>query len=259
MSEPRASLLIDIGNTRIKAVLRQGEQLAPLFDVPTNVDELALELEKQAHLNVAGVVCCCVADEAIVQNIRSWAESQANVCFFQVQASRTGYGLRSAYEMPSQLGDDRWVAMIGAYQDCRHACLVIDSGTAVTVDLVDAKGLHLGGAIFPGAASMRSALVSTTHRLPWVQGTDAMFGASTQACIAGGTLHAVIGGLSRFISEARKRVNKTSALTIYLTGGGAEELQAGLEGENVVYRPMLVHEGLAYVQSVGAEHKEDDP
>src|SRR6202034_3800599 len=71
-------------------------------------------------------------------------------------------GLTNGYLDPSLLGADRWLALIGAWTKASGALCVVDAGTAVKVDAVDAKGQHLGGLIAPGIHMMREALMNKT-------------------------------------------------------------------------------------------------
>src|SRR5260370_23880998 len=72
------------------------------------------------------------------------------------------HGLINGYLDPSLLGADRWLALIGAWTKARSALCVVDAGTAVKVDSVDAGGQHLGGLIAPGIHMMREALMNNT-------------------------------------------------------------------------------------------------
>lgn len=74
-------------------------------------------------------------------------------------------GVTNGYDEFARLGLDRWLALVGAYQLVRRACLVIDLGTAVTSDFVDAGGAHLGGFICPGMPLMRNQLRTHTRRI----------------------------------------------------------------------------------------------
>ncbi|MCQ4348413.1 type III pantothenate kinase [Pseudomonas stutzeri] len=74
-------------------------------------------------------------------------------------------GVRNGYLEPTRLGVDRWLAMLGAYHLAGKACLVIDLGTAVTADFIQADGRHLGGYICPGLPLMRAQLRTHTRRI----------------------------------------------------------------------------------------------
>ncbi|MBN6715117.1 pantothenate kinase [Pseudomonas capsici] len=74
-------------------------------------------------------------------------------------------GVENGYDDYERLGLDRWLAFVGAYHIARRACLVIDLGTAVTSDFVDANGRHLGGFICPGMPLMRNQLRTHTRRI----------------------------------------------------------------------------------------------
>ena len=77
----------------------------------------------------------------------------------------TAAGVRNGYSNPAQLGVDRWLAVIGAFHRHRDACCVVDAGTALTIDGVDATGQHLGGFIVPGPRLMVESLLTGTSDL----------------------------------------------------------------------------------------------
>jgi type III pantothenate kinase len=74
-------------------------------------------------------------------------------------------GVTNGYEIPERLGQDRWLALLGARRLTGKACLVIDLGTAVTADLLTESGLHLGGYICPGMSLLRGQLQKHTRRI----------------------------------------------------------------------------------------------
>lgn len=85
-------------------------------------------------------------------------------------------GVRNGYADYQRLGMDRWLAIIGAYQLARGACLVLDLGTAITADYVNAAGEHLGGYICPGLPLMRGLLRTHTQRIRYEDPVDGWSG-----------------------------------------------------------------------------------
>jgi type III pantothenate kinase len=125
---------------------------------------------------------------------------------------------------------------------------VIDAGTAVTFDAVDARGMHLGGLILPGTRLLASTLDRNTNGIgatqaPGVrpQGLD-LLGKSTDAAVGNGAMLALTGALERAIAAVESSLKERP--TVYLTGGDAEALQGWLESD-VDLRRDLVLEGLA--------------
>jgi type III pantothenate kinase len=146
------------------------------------------------------------------------------------------------------MGVDRWVAMVGAWNAWHRALVVVDAGTAVTIDAVDDDGQHLGGQIIPGVGLMASALGTATSDIPVFDLADRssvrdieIFGDSTEAGVANGVFNAVTGAVERAISVLRSSAH--DPVTV-LTGGDASAMLQAL-AEAPEYRPNLVLEGLA--------------
>ena len=148
-------------------------------------------------------------------------------------------GVRNAYTEPHRLGVDRWMALIAARQLTTHPVCVVDCGSAVTIDVLDDKGQHLGGVIMPGLTMMRRALHRNTEQLPFAQETYPLgLGTSTAAAIHNGTRYALLGAIERVIAS------QTKTLQVFLTGGDAETLLPDLK-HPVQVNPDLVLQGLA--------------
>ena len=143
-------LLIDAGNTRVKSALLDAEgHLEPLFNVSyAELEGVALSVA------VSAVWLAVVSGGERHQAVNRWLEQQPQVPVHQVHSEATAFGIINAYAHPSHLGVDRWLAMIGAYNEQPKATLIIDAGTAITADWVDAQGNHLGGCIAPGVDLM---------------------------------------------------------------------------------------------------------
>ncbi len=104
------------------------------------------------------VVIVSVAGERIDAQIESWIKSNWGAGVVFLHSQQCWQMLQNGYDDPDTLGDDRWYALVGAVS--RYACplIVADIGSAVTIDIVDSRGQHLGGYITPGIEMMRQAL-----------------------------------------------------------------------------------------------------
>jgi type III pantothenate kinase len=239
--------LVDIGNTRIKwAALRDGD-LGPVAAVPHNGGigfDLAShwsELPRPRAVRVANVVgpemeaLVCAAAERLWKITPQFAQSSAQA-----------HGVTNAYRDPARLGVDRWLAMVAAFRLVRTSVVVVDAGTAVTLDLLDAGGSHLGGLIVPGAALMRECLYSRTRIPPApAQTRPGAFGDDTASCIAAGALQAIAGMIERTYRQATERLGKPPELV--LTGSDSLSLRPRLAIPCRV-DPNLVLLGLSLVQ-----------
>jgi len=146
---------------------------------------------------------------------------------------------------PERVGIDRLLGALAAYRRARGACIVVDFGTAVTVNSVDRDGVFLGGAIFPGLAMMARALAGGTALLPeiTVSETASAIGKSTAEAIAAGILHGATGAVANLIVAAGGIVGENAA--VLLTGGDAERIAPLLPPHCQEVVPDLVLEGLA--------------
>ena len=246
-------LEIDAGNTRVKwrivrvgsdgahAVLKQGAFL-PNDNSP--------ELLKEFDAMLAGLHVDAIA-RVLVSNVRGEKFSEALAGFFGkccgikpefAGAVRNFAGVESGYDDPAKLGVDRWLAILAAYNSCKHACCILDCGTTITLDLVAANGKHLGGYIVPGITLMRDTLARRSSALindvPAILSCDP--GSNTAAAINNGLLAMVIG----FVSQIRNAHLEANAdVHWFICGGDGEALQKFLPWETRLV-PALVLDGL---------------
>ena len=171
-----------------------------------------------------------------------------------VTPARERYGVRCAYSDPSRLGADRWAALVAAHRSTRGAACVIDAGTTVTLDALDAKGQHLGGLIMAGPRIVCAALHRETSGIGETRGTPRapsgvdVLGTSTEDAVANGAMLSVASALDRACGVVSVEVGEQP--TVYITGGAARVLSLWLETETQ-YRADLVLEGLAFIAAEG--------
>ena len=219
-------LLIDVGNTRIKWGMHGGEGW---------LKQGWIETARAADLTGAlaglppprAVVISNVAGESMQRQLVSilppspaprWIKSESAQC-----------GVRNSYADPAQLGCDRWAALIGARQFGGGPAVVVNAGTALTVDALTDDGVFVGGIIVPGAELMRAALVGNTAALGLQPGEFSFFPNSTGDAIASGTIDALCGAIER-IAEFLETTGQPQPACV-LSGGGAQLLAPHLNLE----------------------------
>lgn len=172
----------------------------------------------------------------------------------QLRSGAAAAGVHSGYREPGQLGADRWAALIGARALAPEGACILDAGTAIAVDGIDAEGRHLGGAIFPGPRLLGNALAHGTAALPPLEpgATETVPADSTARGIAGGVAVGV-GGAARALAERVLAACPAGARRL-VTGGAAPLLLDAL-GPGWEHRPHLVLEGLL---AWGAGHDDGD-
>jgi type III pantothenate kinase len=236
-------LAIDAGNTRIKWGLWEDRGfIAQGALLTARAGELADALHMLARPD--RVVGCSVADSQvrsqIDQALAAWGARPQ-----WIVGRRTQCGVVSRYAEPEQLGADRWAALIGAR--VRHsgdAVVVVNVGTAVTIDALSAEGEFLGGLILPGPELMAEVLATGTAGLPRQQGRFELFPTSTANAIFSGSLQAVCGAIERI--ERALAVAGPAEPQIVMSGGSGD-LVASQLGRPVTLAPNLVLEGLIAV------------
>ena len=145
-----------------------------------------------------------------------------------VLTSDTSLPIKLDYKTPQTLGTDRIADACGARSLHQgEACLIIDAGTCITVDYLDAEGVYHGGAIMPGLGMNLQALHTFTAKLPLISldGVEKapVLGRSTEESIVAGTLGATMLALAGYVALYKQ---KSPTLRVLLTGGDALRLTA---------------------------------
>lgn len=242
---------IDIGNTRTKWRLRNGEELSSIEALPSKQffsEGLPLDYVPAA-VHVASVASAERHDAVLAMCRSRWGFEPR---FAEVRPSCAG--LTHAYTDGSSLGVDRWLAMLAAFNAARkpRPLCVVSSGTALTVDLIAPNGKHCGGYIIPGVDVQRSALLSATQRI--ICEADQSIGEllpanNTQDAVNRGILMSHVGLL---LTAGRRFAETHGPLTASVTGGNRRELVAALLANSescwagVEEAPGLVLDGLQW-------------
>lgn len=208
-------LLLDVGNSRCKwALVRNGEWIH--HGVAGNTEWVALQHDFAALPVPTRVLISNVAGEAMAQRLRSiCAEWRCPLEFVSADAERCG--VHNGYQNPERLGSDRWAALIAAWNHVRGACLVVNCGTATTVDALSARGEFLGGLILPGVSLMQHSLATNTAQLLAEQGTLQDFPRNTADAIHSGMMRATQGAIRHQFELLQSRHDGVRCLL----GGGA--------------------------------------
>lgn len=203
------NLAIDIGNTAVKWATFEGRTLKDMGDG----DLQALE----ALLGKADKVLACASGELPQLGKQP-----------PVLTADMPMPIRLDYKTPQTLGADRIADACGAWgMHPGEASVIIDAGTCITVDYIDAEGVYHGGAIMPGLGMSLQALHTFTAKLPLVDitavTTTPVLGRSTEESIVAGTLGATMLALAGYVALYKQ---KSPSLHVLLTGGDAARLTA---------------------------------
>ena len=227
------SLVIDIGNSRIKSAFFEKDRLIEdlVFD---SLDE-AVDFWKRETFS-----------SCLVSSVRfSEEELKTKLPFqFVFLTHHTSIPLKNGYGSPETLGLDRLAAAIGAWKlSDRNSVLAIDLGTCITYELVNDQGTYLGGAISPGMVMRAKAMAHFTARLPEISVTnqpDILWGDSTVSCMNVGIWEGIKFEMEGFISSYRQ---KFPEISIYICGGDSHSFES-LVKDHIFVVPNLVLHGL---------------
>lgn len=216
------NLQIDVGNTQTKWRVIEGDKVLHRgSQATTTLAESELDLSSVSSL--ASARLCSVAKPDIAQSIALQLAQQFNVELQVAKVSAVAGGVSCGYEQTQTLGVDRWLALVAAYQQYQGAVLVVDAGSAMTLDLVSPDGQHVGGYILPGLQLMREALWLGTDRVRAAQDVEAVDalnmlvpGACTDDAVNRGCLLAAVALVEKLAS--------TYPAAVVITGGDASTL-----------------------------------
>jgi type III pantothenate kinase len=234
-------LLFDVGNTRLKwaaveSTQQPSDRQKKLWAYSGSVSSKSLaSLEHRAELadyitktlpKPDAIGFTCVAGKAAIQNLQSLFPQWSDIAWKQLEGNSPFSGVRSLYQDQSQLGSDRWAAVIGARALSNANTLIINAGTATTIDLLGANGVHYGGWILPGLELMQKSLEGNTAQLPLAVRDESNngFGLSTNNAIIGGCDAAQLGAIQYAIQLAKEMNHPVEK--VWIDGGNAKILAA---------------------------------
>jgi len=238
-------LAIDAGNSRVKWGWHDGTDWQSIATV--SLIEFAASSDhvnpfSVTHADPERIVISNVAGEGAHQLLVNWTSVfDAEPLWLRGEAERCG--VTNRYERPEQLGADRWAALVAARSLHSGASLVVNAGTATTVDMLAADGSFLGGAILPGVELMRFVLHEHTGRLPIQEGTPRDMPRNTVDAIETGCRHAQAGAVERMYRAFRD----LDGTPLCIVSGGAGRPLADQLTMPRRYVENLVLEGLARI------------
>lgn len=261
------TLLLDAGNSRLKWALCEHGELSQQGNIDYAWSRLAAQLDATfTALAVAtgpldGVLLCNVAGNKLdivlrEQLAKHWlptgksavnrVQETTSLTIENVIAQADAFGVRSAYQQPAQLGADRWVGLVAARQHCVGLTCIIDCGTALTVDVLTAEGVHAGGIIVPGMEMMIASLIENTDGIAGSGRAEVspLAVTNTADAVQAGVLAAMRGAVQQVLQHCRDELGEEPACV--LTGGNGERLLSALPSATI-YDPDWVFKGLVII------------
>jgi type III pantothenate kinase len=244
-AKKRIVLAIDAGNTRIKWGLHDGTRWRARAWVATaQAGRLKAAFVRLPRPHA--IVISNVAGSSLRDKLRTTLPPAPAPQW--IKSRREQAGVRSSYAAPAQLGCDRWAALIGAHRLFGAAAVVVNAGTALTVDALTADGVFAGGMIAPGVDLMREALAENTAGLKLRPGRFSFFPDATGDAIMSGAINASCGAIERM---ARFLEDAGQAAPLCVISGGAAALLAPHLNLEVKLVDNLVLEGLLAIAQGG--------
>jgi len=247
-------LVVDVGNTHTVLGLYDGEQLAHSWRLRTSrertTDEWGLTFRSFFELNdisfksISGMAISSVVPPAIHALKRSGKR------YFHVETLVIGPGVKTGlsilYDNPKEVGADRVVNAVAAYEKAKQACIVVDFGTATTFDCISPDGKYLGGVIAPGLKVSLDALVARAAKLPRVEIVKPahIIGKNTEEAIQAGTLFGYVALVDGLVERLTKEMGHE--VTVIATGGLSSVIAS--ESQTISsLEPNLTLEGLRII------------
>ncbi|TMC90992.1 MAG: type III pantothenate kinase [Chloroflexi bacterium] len=253
-------LAVDVGNTNVTFALFDGERLAADWRVTSHrertADEVAVELRELFDLRglefgiVTGVVI-----SSVVPNLNP-ALLEASRRYLHCEPVMVGPGVKTSVrvraENPREVGADRIANALAAFTKYGGPVVVIDFGTAVTYDAINAEGDYLGGAIAPGVEISLDALVSQTAMLRRVEpvAPDSVIGRNTVTSIQSGLVWGFVAQVEGMVARMVKELGGSAHV---VATGGQAALVAGLTHVIEKTDPLLTVEGLRLIYLQNAD------
>ncbi len=258
-------LVMDVGNTNIKIGLYKGDRLSQTWRVATSstntADEYGMTL-----LNLLSNVGVCFSDikGVIISSVApSLNYTLEHMCtyYMHLKPIMVGPGIKTGihvkYADPAQVGADRIVNAVGAYNLYGGPCIVIDFGTATTFGVMSESGEFLGGTICPGIKSSMEALVNTTAKLPRIElkTPEKVINRTTVTNMQSGIIYGFIGMVKYLIRKIKQELG--SDCKVIATGGMGEIIAREVTEIDKLDRTLTL-KGLKIIYDLNKEQETEE-
>lgn len=250
-------LTVDIGNTAISLAMMSGQRSRWSAGVKVNQSDRQLSVEltqalgavHQTGLAIDGSIVGSVVPDKTAQVIRGIRRRLGLKALLVGQDVRVP--LKNGYRNPQQVGQDRLIGAFAAQQLYGQPAIIVDFGTAITIDVLSAKGCYEGGVIVPGIRLSLESLHNKTAMLPQVERVR-----RPKAVIGKTTEHSILSGLVYGYGEMchglirRIRAELKGHPQVVVTGGYARLMVSFLTDFDPIVDGQLVHKGLSLLSAV---------
>lgn len=215
------NLLIDVGNTNAKFCLADGDSFT----------ELSYKQALETLHSIKSIAVASVADNKQVSSLLKKA-LEMEISIINAEVAAKSFGIECAYAEYKNLGIDRWLAVLAADTIYPKTNIVIvDAGTAMTIDFLSAEKKHLGGWIIPGLDLMKSSIIEKASKVFCGEKVaKERFGTDTPSAVSNGCLFTCVGAIELAASFLTEK--STTPIKILITGGNGQELSELINQEN---------------------------
>lgn len=247
-------LVIDVGNTNIVLGVYKETELLDHWRISTDrqrtTDEYGVLIRELFYLNdlraddINAIIISSVVPP-VVPTLERMCQRYFGLSPLLIGPGvKTGMDIR--YDNPREVGADRIVNAVAAYEKYGGPVIIVDFGTATTFCAVDAKGVYLGGSICPGIGISTEALVQRTAKLPRIElkRTDSVICRNTIESMQAGVFYGFVGQVEGIVSRMRRELDMSAR--VVATGGLAVVIAPATKAIDVV-EPMLTLEGLRII------------
>ncbi|MBL4765310.1 MAG: type III pantothenate kinase [Colwellia sp.] len=237
--------LVDIGNSRTKyTIVNQGKR--GLVQSIAN-GQLSTKYLTECFSKIDKLIVASVNHNQLTDKIELWCQQQ-NIHYQQVVSEKSKNGVLSAYHNPSQLGVDRWLTLIAVkalYPN--ENTLIVDAGTATTIDLLAANGEHQGGWILAGIDTLFSCVLDNTSQVQAnvAKTASLAFGANSSENVNNATWAATIGAINLAVIQSEQQGIVIDE--IILTGGNGRTIASLLTHQCIVIEDLVLVGLQAYI------------
>ena len=247
-------LVIDVGNTNMVLGVYKDTELLDHWRISTDrqrtTDEYGVLIRELFYLNdlraddINAIIISSVVPP-VVPTLERMCQR-----YFGLSPLLIGPGVKTGrdirYDNPREVGADRIVNAVAAYEKYGGPVIIVDFGTATTFCAVDAKGVYLGGSICPGIGISTEALVQRTAKLPRIElkRTDSVICRNTIESMQAGVFYGFVGQVEGIVSRMRRELDMSAR--VVATGGLAVVIAPATKAIDVV-EPMLTLEGLRII------------
>lgn len=251
-------LVIDVGNTNTVIGVYEGEVLRHDWRIRTirdttadefNVLANALFSDKGIQRSIIRKIVISSVVPSSVPILNAYCEKYLGLSPLWINPDSVKKLMPILYHNPNEVGADRIVNAVAAYRKYQTALIVIDFGTATTLDVISEKGEYIGGAIVPGVMISAEALFQRASRLPRVeifQAPDRVIGRDTIDSIKSGIIYGNAAMVDGMVERMAQEMNSKPRI---LATGGIAPLISGLSKTIEKVEPSLTLDGLRIISN----------